>query len=381
MPAAPTVHSRFTRALTATIAAATAVVLAGCAADLGSRPPPRSPEGIQADILALIPHDVPLRAAWAVDLQTAFAALDIDPTATQVCAVLAVVEQESTYRADPAVPGLARIARGEIERRAARLGVPSLALDLALRLPSPDGRPYDERLREVKTERDLSRLYEAFIDQVPLGRRLFGNFNPVRTGGPMQVSIAFAEAHARTRPYPFPAPGSVRDEVFTRRGGLYFGAAHLLDYAAPAYGGAMIYRFADFNAGRHASRNAAFQQALGVASGRRLALDGDLLAAGPPALDQPGQTEAAARSLGAALGMSDREIRRELARADGAGFDDSPLLTRVFALAERRSGRTQPRAVLPQIVLTSPKITRRLTTEWFARRVEQRYRRCLLRDA
>ncbi len=381
MNAAPTTHHDGARALTAAIVAATVVALAGCAADPGSRPPPRPPESIQADILALIPPEVPLRAAWAVDLQTAFAALEIDPAATHVCAVLAVVEQESSYRADPAVPGLARIAREEIERRAGRAGVPALALDLALRLPSPDGRPYDERLRDVETERDLSRLYEAFIDQVPLGRRLFAGLNPVRTGGPMQVGIAFAEAHARTRPYPFPAPGSVRDEVFTRRGGLYFGAAHLLGYAAPAYGGEMIYRFADFNAGRHASRNAAFQQALGLASGRRVDLDGDLLAAAPPALDQPGQTEAAVRSLGSALGMSDREIRRELVRADGASFDDSPLLIRVFSLAERRSGRTQPRAVLPQIVLTSPKITRRLTTEWFARRVEQRYRRCLTRDA
>ena len=32
---------------------------------------------------------------------------------------------------------------------------------------------------------------------VPMGRTLFGGFNPVHTGGPMQVSIDFAEQQAR----------------------------------------------------------------------------------------------------------------------------------------------------------------------------------------
>jgi hypothetical protein len=360
-----------------TLAVAAFCGLIGCAGD-APRQPQRSPESIQADIQALIPARVAQRAAWAVDLQLVFAALKLDPSTDNVCAVLAVTEQESTFDPDPQVPNLAKVAREEILRRADGLGVPELAVNLALRLQSPDGRSYDDRLKAVKTERELSLMYEQFIDEVPLGRRLFANWNPVRTGGPMQVSIAFAEEHVRAHPYPFPAQDSVRHEVFTRRGGLYFGTAHLLGYAASAYGPAMIYRFADFNAGRYASRNAAFQQALAVAGGRALDLDGDLVVG---ASAPPGQTELAARSLGPAIGMDDTAIRRELERSNAEDFDRSPLLAKVFAMAQARSGQAQPRAVLPRIVLKSPKFTRRLTTEWFARRVDERFRRCQARGA
>jgi hypothetical protein len=38
-----------------------------------------------------------------------------------------------------------------------------------------------------------------------------------------------------------------------------------------------------------------------------------------------------------------------------------------------------PRAVVPQIHLEGPKISRNLTTEWYARRVDERFRQCLSR--
>ena len=193
----------------------------------------------------------------------------------------------------------------------------------------------------------------------------------------MQVSIAYAEQQAERRPYPYPVERSLRHEVFSRRGGLYFGVAHLLEY--PADYPQPIYRFADFNAGHYASRNAAFQSALSLLSGVPLALDGDLIRAGSSADDPPGQTELAARVLAKRLDLSPGAIRRDLERGDGADFPATRLYERLFERAEQAEGRPLPRALLPQIRLDSPKISRKLTTDWFARRVHERYQRCLLR--
>jgi hypothetical protein len=196
----------------------------------------------------------------------------------------------------------------------------------------------------------------------------------------MQVSVAFAETHIRTKTFPYPVSESLRHEVFSRRGGMYFGIAHLLDY--PASYESHIYRFADFNAGRYASRNAAFQNAVTLGSGIPLALDGDLLRYEQgESVSEPGSTELAVRTLARRLDMSASAIRRDLERGRTQDFEKTRLYSRVFALADQLSGKAVPRAVLPRIVLQSPKITRKLTTDWFANRVAERYRSCLARSS
>jgi hypothetical protein len=246
----------------------------------------------------------------------------------------------------------------------------------ALSLDSSDGRSYAERIASVRTERELSLVYEDLIGKVPMGRRLFAGANPVHTGGPMQVGIAFAEQAARESEYPYPVEGSIRHEVFTRRGGVYFGILHLLGY--PASYDRMIYRFADYNAGLYASRNAAFQNAVAIASGRKLALDGDLISYDSR---DPGATERAVRSIARVLDASDAEIRDALEKGERSDFENTALYARVFARAERVAHQRLPRAMIPRIALKSPKIRRKLTTEWFANRVDQRYRACLARAA
>ena len=355
-------------------AIAVCVILAGCATQ-ESAPEPVRPELVPAQIARLLPPSLPDRTGWAADIYAAFSTQGLTPTSQNLCAVLAITEQESSFRADPAVPGLADIARREIDQRADRAGVPNFVVRGALQLSSSDGRTYGERIDAVKTERELSEIFEDFIARVPLGSTLFAKLNPVRTGGPMQVSIAFAEDQAAARPYPYPVNGSIRREVFTRRGGMYFGIAHLLAYEAPYP--EPVYRFADFNAGRYASRNAAFQSALSRVAGMPLVLDGDLLPPRAQGAGAAGETERAALAVSKRLGVGETSIRRDLERGDEPGFEQTRLYERVFAQADRLEGRRVPRAVIPAITLKSPKFTRKLTTEWFARRVDERYRRCL----
>jgi hypothetical protein len=333
---------------------------------------------VRGRAMRFLPATVTDRAGWATDLLGAFTALGIPTTPENLCAAIAVIEQESSFQADPVVAGLPRIVWAEIEKRRQKYLIPKLLLGAAMEKASPDGRSYKARVNALRTEREMNALFEDMISELPYGKTLLSGYNPVRTGGSMQVSVEFAEGHARQRAYPYAGRGSIRDEVFTRRGSLYFGVAILLDY--PASYSEPLYRFADFNAGRYSSRNAAFQAAVATLSKKKLDLDGDLLRyeKGEPA-SEPSATLLALIALSGRLGMERSAIRRDLMLEKTAAFGDSPLYRKVFALADSASKATLAREILPRIALKSPKITRKLTTEWFARKVDGRYRDCLAR--
>lgn len=333
-----------------------------------------SDQQIHKIVLKLLPNTLQDKEGWAMDLQLALKSLQILPTPAHFCAVIAVIAQESNFQADPSVPNLPSIVRREMEQRREKYSIPQKVVDWALDTDSRDGRTYQQRINTLKTEKELSDLVEEVVDRVPIGKKLFGNYNPVRTGGPMQVSVEFADSHVKERPYPYTMNGSVRNEVFSRRGGLYFGSAILLDYPAPYND--ILYRFADFNAGRYSSRNAAFQQALAHITGKSIATDGDLLRYknGKPA-PEASTTLAILLAIRHTLKLDEAEIQRDVQLEKSPSFSKTPLYQRVFELADQRG--TQPRTVMPAIDLKSPKFKRKLTTEWFATRVNNRYKACL----
>lgn len=363
------------------------LLLAGCASDPGAPAQdaaaiaklpkamqPRKPADMKTRIVRFLPRQVPDKQGWANDVVTALTSQGLTVSDHNVCSVLAVAEQEATYQADPVVPNLSKIAWKEINARAGKLLIPEFVVRTALSINSPTGKTYAERIDRVRTEREMSEIFEDMIGMLPMGKTLFGNLNPVRTGGPMQVSIAFAEANARG--YPYPVKDSIRHEVFTRRGGIWFGTKHIFGY--PADYPDTLYRFADFNAGWYASRNAAFQAAVSRLSGKSLALDGDLIRYNS---DKPGNTELAVYTLASRVNMSKKAISQSLRLGDSSDFAKSDLYHRVFTLADKQAGKRLPRAILPGIQLKSPKITRNLTTAWFAKRVDDREQACVRKMA
>jgi hypothetical protein len=351
----------------------TAVLVASCASGgppvFGATEP--SPERTRAMIAQSIPGNVSDRAGWVTDIYSGFTVQGLAPTHANVCAVVAVIEQESNFQVNTVVPGMGVIAWKEIDKRAEHAGLPRMVVHAALGLKSSDGRTYSERIDAAKTEKDLSDIYEDFIGSVPLGQRLFADWNPVRTRGPMQVNVAYAESYAAVRPYPYPVKVSIADELFTRRGSLYFGIAHLLAYQPPYNG--YLYRFADFNAGQYSSRNAAFQNAVSKAAGVPLVTDGALLSHE----GGPSNTELALRALAGRLNVSEGDIHAALEQGKSKDLEHNRVYERVFELAERVAKRPLPRALVPTITLHGPKLSRTLTTSWYAHRVEGRYEKCL----
>lgn len=329
--------------------------------------------GLKRSIKSWLPSKIADKDGWAQDIYQAFASQKIAPNKENVCAAIAVIDQESSFQADPKVPGLPKIVKKELETRRAKYHVPEWVLEKALKTISPNGKTYAQRIKALQTENDINHLFDDMASELPLGKQLLEGHNPIHTGGPMQVSLKFAEETVKEKPYPYSIKSSLRDELFSRRGGVYFGVAHLLNYSANY--DQMEYRFADFNSGRYASRNAAFQHGVSKLTHQRLDLDGDLLSYkdGKSAV---GDVEQALLTINVALQMSNQEINRDLKLEKVKDFEDTALYKNVYRLAKNKH-LNMPYATLPSIKLHSPKITRKLTTAWFAERVGERYESCL----
>ncbi|WP_268603109.1 DUF1615 family protein, partial [Escherichia coli] len=115
------------------------LALAGCTSKTTTTVPAARPADVKARLMTLIPANAGDRQGWATDITAAFAAQGIEPSDENLCSVLAVTEQESTFQANPQVPGLPKIAWKEIDRRADQMHIPNFLVHTALKISSSNG--------------------------------------------------------------------------------------------------------------------------------------------------------------------------------------------------------------------------------------------------
>lgn len=359
----------------------------------------KDPEMEADQIRKVIPARVNDRESWSQDIFDIMQELSIPKTKQNVCSIVAVVDQESNFVADPTVPGLGAKAVEEINSRLkekfeAKLGekiggtVAGYFEDVLKNQPSPENN-YMSQMRKVQTERELDLLYREIFDYMAqhyhvsaltgaaklVGQDIGEKLNPITTLGSMQVHINYAKEHKRK------AGGiaELRNDLYTQYGGLYYGIHRLMEY--PADYDEAIYRFADYNSGMYSSRNAAFQKMLGALTEAEISLDGDLLLYNKDGDVKSTQSQTE-KELIAVFAQNNvlvtpRQIRADLKKEKEKKFENTQTYLAVQKLYQKKTNKEPMYAVMPQVVISGPKLSRDYNTNWFASRVNGRYEQCM----
>lgn len=336
--------------------------------------------------------------AWANDLLAVLKEHGLYQSRENICAVIAIADQESGFVANPTIPNLGKISEQAVIAKLKKFSLLGEGAVLFLNKFPNTNDSFMQRIRKAKTERDLDLAYRDLIGGLKqyaqqyklnwlVDNRFANSFiesnNEINTIGSMQVAVSFAVQFEREqrkgKTLSLEEMYQVRDKLYTRKGGLYYGSLLLLGYES-GYD-KKIYRFADFNAGRYSSRNAAFQTMLSKLAGKTLASDGDLLiyqADGDVEMTVSG-TEQAVRHVVQKynLGFKDYQIRRDLLKEKQLAFNSTPTYQAILKTYQQATGKAPLYAQLPGIELHSEKSSRILTTAKFANTVNTRYQRCV----
>ncbi|WP_180023845.1 DUF1615 family protein [Acinetobacter sp. YH1901134] len=348
-----------------------------------------------------IPPRVNDRLSWANDIYDISDQLGIPTTKENVCTIVAVVDQESNFVADPHVPGLGEKAVKEVQDRLEekfkdKLGdgiggtVAGYFQDVLKNQPNPEDN-YLSQMRRVQTERELDELYREIFDYMSkhyhvsaltgaaklVGQDIGEKLNPITTLGSMQVHIGYAKDHKRQGGN----IAALRTDMYSQYGGLYYGIHRLMMY--PAEYDKPIYRFADYNSGRYSSRNAAFQSMLNDLTPAELGLDGDLLLynkdGSPRSAKSQSETALIAVFAENNVIATPRQIRSDLKKEKDQDFEDTLTYKAVKKLYQEKTGKEPFYAMMPEVVISGPKLSRDYNTNWFATRVDGRYQTCMRR--
>ena len=260
--------------------------------------------------------------------------------------------------------------------------------DVLRNQPSPEDN-YLKQMSRVKNEQELDVLYREIFDYMSkhyhvsaltgaaklVGQDFAEKLNPITTLGSMQVHINYALDNKRSRMN----TNEVRDDLYTEYGGLYYGIHRLMMY--PAAYDKPIYRFADYNSGMYSSRNAAFQKMVEYVTEVDLDLDGDLLSYNKKGNPRPVATTTEKTIIGLFsqknVLITPRQLRNDLKKEKSADFEKTQTYKAVVELYTEKSGKDPIYAVMPEVIISGPKLSQDYNTNWFATRVNGRYETCM----
>lgn len=329
--------------------------------------------------------------SWAQDINQIFDTLKIDKTPQNICSAVAIIDQESNFKANPPVANLGQSSlkamNEELEEKLGATLAPYFRTMLKTE-PTPDN-SFEKQIAKVKTEEELddiyhqmfayfsSKYYASKLNSVTklVGGDIEERLDPITTLGSMQVQVSYARDHRRMN-------GSnleLRKDLYSQYGGLYYGIHRLLLYKANYPD--PIYRFADYNSGMYSSRNAAFQKMLHELSKADIDYDGDLLIyeKGNKISANISQSERALLSMiqQGMIGLTDRQVRMDLAKEKSQDFENTETYRTISSLYKMKTGKNAPTAIMPQVVISGTKLSRDYNTKWYADKVNVRYQNCM----
>lgn len=327
-------------------------------------------------VLASRPNN-PSPDIWARAIKQSLEEIGLPVSKENVSAVCAVISQVSAFSISPKNTRMASILRKKIEAAESN-DVLRLLIETRLDQTASNGQAFRANIDSIQSELDFEKWYDEFTSE-KITKPILLVLNKdasdlITTVGSMQVSVKFAKEYPKK---PRNAGGgSVRDMLYTCKGGVFYGTAYLLDYKRNYDD--WKYVFADFNAGHYTCRNAGFQKMLGRLTHRMVDTDGDLLnyETGTPS---PSVTYVTFINFlkDKGIGFDENQVMKDFQQEKSYDFEETWSYKTLVELYKKRYGRPIS-AVLPDIPLNSPKfVSKNLSTKWFANRVKERFNRCM----
>lgn len=326
------------------------------------------------------------KTAWANDIYDIFNTLKIERNKQNICSAIAIIDQESNFKADPPVPNLGKTSLNELNSQLdEKLGkiLAGYFRNMLKNEPTPQN-SFEKQILAVQTEQQLDKIYHQMFDYFSqkyytakitnvtklVGGDIAEKLDPISTLGSMQVHINYAHDYRRNNGN----SEDLRRDLYSQYGGLYYGIHRLMLY--PASYPEPIYRFADYNSGMYSSRNAGFQKMLAEISKQKLDLDGDLLIYTSKGQSQ---SEKALNLLAqqGVIALTPSQIASDLKKEKTQAFETTQTYQTISSLYKMKTGKNPLTAIMPQVVISGAKLSKDYNTQWYADSVNKRYLSCL----